>query len=51
MYALYGNTFNISGYDSWKYFFNRKMRVGKVGNEEIKVQDRFNTKTGDQIIY
>ena len=27
------------------------MRVGKVGNEEIKVQDRFKTKTGDQIIY
>ena len=27
------------------------MTVGKVGNEEIKIQDKYNIKTGDWIIY
>jgi len=51
MYSIYGKTFNSFGYDSSDYFFNKKIRVGKVGNEEIKVQDRFNTKIGYQMIY
>ena len=51
MYSIYGKIFNSFGYDSSDYFFNKKIRVGKVGNEEIKVQDRFNTKIGYQMIY
>ena len=42
MYSIYGKTFNSFGYDSSDYFFNKKIRVGKVGND-TENEDNDNT--------